>query len=99
MKKIVSLFPALVLVLNLGITAFAEETYTIFLKTEQTTAEVGQTVYVKVGSDQANRSHITGKTLSIMSLNLDLTACCFNCYLRGNYITLTPEVVALPFSI
>ena len=59
MKKIVSLFLALVLVLNLGITAFAEETYTIFLKTEQTTAEVGQTVYVKVGSDQANRSHIT----------------------------------------
>lgn len=64
MKKIISIFLALVLVFNLGITAFAEETYTIFLRTEQTTANVStedqpQYVYVTVGSDQYNKSHIT----------------------------------------
>ena len=48
MKKIVSFLLALVLILNLGITAFAEGTYTISLTTEDDTADVSEYVYVTV---------------------------------------------------
>lgn len=48
MKKIVSFFLALALILNLGITAFAEGTYTISLTTEDDTADVSEYVYVTV---------------------------------------------------
>lgn len=52
MKKIVSFLLALVMILNLGITAFAEGTYTISLTTEDDTADVSEYVYVTVSGSQ-----------------------------------------------
>lgn len=53
MKKIVSLLLALVLIFNLGITAFADETYTISLRADgETTVDAGDYVYVYVGGSQ-----------------------------------------------
>lgn len=52
MKKIVSFLLALVMILNLGITAFAEGTYTISLTTENDTADVSEYVYVTVSGSQ-----------------------------------------------
>lgn len=54
MKKILSLLLALILVLNLGITANAAgDTHTLTMTTEATAAAVGDYVYVTIGSEEA----------------------------------------------
>lgn len=56
MKKIVSMFLALVLVFQLGITAFAAEAHTINMASDDTEASVGDMVYVTVSSETAIES-------------------------------------------
>lgn len=63
MKKIGSLLLALVLIFNLGITAFAEEPYMISLSTDETSVNKGETVYVYVGASQTKK--LTGAQVVI----------------------------------